>query len=124
MTTYVIDANDPQSEAVWLAYKEAQRAVRSQVGVAYRGVSVALRMYAELAAKLNVGGELEAVAAYHAARSAGLLVQEQELVGHLQAAMRIIEAMQASRPDEELFPGVPKDSGPAQASAAAFAVMG
>ena len=105
MSQYVIDTDDPESEPTWTAYKTAQRDILSQVSVAYRAVSVALGMYAELGSRL-IDGDLAAAAAYHQAATAGLLDSQTALLGHLQAALDIIEAMQAARPG--LFPGVPE----------------
>lgn len=127
---YVISPTDLATEAAWMAYKDQQLAVRSQVGVAYRSITVALGMYATFAQRLGPGGDLAAVAAYHQARSGDVLAAEQALIGHMQAAIAIVEAMQAGVTEYELFPGVPRVTpGPAEQSGVAndtaqFSILG
>lgn len=128
MSTYILDAADSTTEATWLAYKRAQTDVRDQVGVAYRAVSMALAMYGDLGGRLTKG-DLAGVAEYHVAKSTGLLTQEQALIGHLQAAIGLIEDMQAKLPTESLFPNVPKvklnvEETALSGAAPAFAVIG
>lgn len=110
---YIIDPADATTENTWMAYKDQQLAIRSQVGVAYRSITVALRMYEQFAQRLADGGDLHAVAGYHLARSAGVLEAEQALIGHMQAALAIVEGMQAGVTEYELFPGVPRAEMPA-----------
>lgn len=125
---YVI--SDLATEAIWMAYKDQQHAVRSQVGVAYRSITVALEMYAAFAARLSEGGDLHSVAGYHMARSVGVMQAEQALIGHMMAAVAIVEAMQAGVTEYELFPGVPRVASPAAEAAKAtdgtmqFSVLG
>ena len=122
MGKYVIDTDDPASEPIWQAYKQAQYNTRDQVGVAYRSVGAALAMYADLAKRLTEGN-LAPAAEYHVAASAGLLKSEAALIGHLQAAISLIDEMQAER--EGLFPGVPvKTEKPVAIEPAAIAVLG
>lgn len=122
MGKFVIDTEDPASEPTWQAYKQAQYNTRDQVGTAYRAVAAALTMYATLAKRLT-DGDLAPVAEYHVAASAGLLKSETALIGHLQAAIALIDEMQAAKP--ELFPGVPVKTGkPVTIEPAAMAVLG
>lgn len=116
---YIISPTDLSTEAAWMAYKDQQLTVRSQVAVAYRSITVALGMYATFARRLGPGGDLAAVAAYHQARSGDVLAAETALIGHMQAAIAIVEAMQAGVTEYELFPGVPRvEPAPAQAGKA------
>jgi hypothetical protein len=109
-----------------MQYKDDQYAIRSQVGVAYRAITVALEMYARFAQRLAPGGDLNGVAEYHQARSAGVLDAEQALIGHMMAAVQIVRGMQTAVTDYELFPGVPRDDPPAPPAQAdvGFSVLG
>lgn len=117
---YVIDPANLASESTWMAYKDQQNTIRGQVGVAYHAITVALGMYAQFAQRLGTGGDLAPVAEYHQVRSAGVLDAEAALLGHMQAAVAIVRAMQAGATEYELFPGVPRQ---VQAQAAEMATQ-
>ncbi len=128
---YIISPTDLSTESAWMAYKDQQLAVRSQVAVAYRSITVVLGMYATFARRLGPGGDLAAVAAYHQARSGDVLAAETALIGHMQAAIAIVEAMQAGVTEYELLPGVPRvepapptQAGKAGGPEAQFSILG
>lgn len=106
MAEFVIDAEDGTTEAAFLEYKAAQFAVRQRVAGLYDAAQGTLALYAAFEARMS--GDLSGLAAYHAAKSAGLADAQTLLLAQVQGLVGLIAQMQAGYTDGDLFPGVPK----------------
>ena len=102
---YQIDPSNPETETVFLRYKEEQRTVRARATMLWQAAGATIDSYAAFGDKLDEGGELAMVADYHTAVSAGLSEAEALLLQKTSELKALIEQMQASAPGN-LFPGV------------------
>ena len=114
MAQYIVNSENQETETLLIAYRDARGGIQSQAGQMYQAILRTETAYAEFDAALQVGGPLESLGDYHAAKQAAVSDAVVALRAQMAGMMGLMVQMQAGYAAATggagiLFPGVPTE---------------
>jgi len=104
MATYIVNSDDQASESLLVAYQNQRVGTQSIVARVHGAIVDAVRAEEAFNVLVEPGGQLEALAEYHAAKVAPLVESLDKLRAQMAAVQATMERLEAAVPG--LFPGV------------------